>query len=137
MFRGRYQLGEELPLLIQCVDDVGSPVAPNAAPVAHIWSETALVKSLSIPAMDQQTVTGLFGMRLFLGGAFAAGIHQVLYKYTAGSFTNVITQMFQILPGGDPDGAVVSMYGFRLPFATFLVHQLDSGKVQKGKNPRV
>ncbi len=79
----------------------------------------------------------LFGQRLLLTAEFAPGRYEIYYRYRASTYSNVVTDVFEIAAGGDTAGSVVSMVGYKRPHATYVVHQLDSGRIRKGKNPRV
>lgn len=137
MFRGRYPLGVEIPLSLQCVNGSGVPALPTEAPTADVWSSSAKIRTLAVPPLDPSGVTAYFSYRLFLGSLFAVGLYRVFYRYRIGSFSNIVEDAFEIIPGGHQDGAVISLYGFLRPQATYLVQQLDSGKLVRGKNPRV
>lgn len=137
MYRGRYRVGDELYLGVLCVNAVGAPAAPTEAPTADIWTAGVRTKAVLLPAVDRPAVVGLFAQRLFLGQDFAPGRYEIHYRYRAAGFPNVVTDTFEIAPGGDAAGSVVSMAGYKRPQATYVVHQLDSGRIRKGKNPRI
>lgn len=137
MFRGRYPLGEEVPLSVLCRNNARTPTAPVAAPAAAIWLGSTKIQTITLPAIDRAALTGLFGKGLFLGAAYTTGLYEVFYTYTVGSLAVVEVDQFEVVDSGDPNGSVIAMYGFERPQATFLVHQVDSGKIKRGKNPRV
>lgn len=137
MIRGRYQLGEDVPLALWCRDASGAPSAPNEAPSADIWSSSAKIRTLYLPAQDRAVVTGFFSYRLFLNSSYAPGLYRVNYRYRIGSFHVLEQDQFEILPGGDPAGAVIAMFDFEKPDAVFIVQSLDSGRIVRGKNPRL
>lgn len=141
MFRGRFQLGTEIPLSVLTVNGSNVPSAPTVCPRIEVWSTTAkVVSDKLIPVMDRygtEVDATLFAYNLFLGGGFAAGLYTVYYRYLLGTYEALVEDTFEIVAGGDKDGAVISMYYFDRPQAKYVVMQLDSGKLVKGRNPRV
>jgi hypothetical protein len=137
MYRGRFQLGFEVPLGVLCVNGSDTPVAPTAAPLMEVYSASALVLSKRIPPLDRAAVTGLFQYGLFLGPLFSTGAHTVVYHWASGGTSYASADTFEIIPGGHQDGAVISLYFYERPGARFLVQQLDAGKLVRGRNPRV
>lgn len=137
MFRGRPQLGDHVFVSVRCENSSGEPANPDEAPVLDVWQAGVKAKSLACPRIDHAGVTGLFGYWLFLGAGLAAGQCQVVWHCRVGSHYQVEIDTFEILPGGDTDGAVLSMIELRRPHANFILHQLDSGRLRKGQNPRL
>jgi hypothetical protein len=136
--RGRYQLGEEIPLSVLCVDADGAPANPSVAPHMDIYrGATQVLAGKLLPQLDPGGATGLFGLRLFLGADFSEGRHTVVYRYLTGSYLGQQTEEFEVVAGGHRDGAVLAMHWYERPHARFVVQQLDSGKLVKGRNPRV
>lgn len=138
MYRGRYQLGQEVPLGVLCLNAADTPTAPDRAPTMKVWDAAGTrVADLAIPALDRYAVTGLFRHRLFLDGRFAAGRYTVTYHWNAGSFVGLDADTFEIAAGGHADGSVVAMTWYHRPQAEFIVQQLNSGAIVKGRNPRL
>jgi hypothetical protein len=136
MYRGRIQLGNEVFVGLLCTDANKIPFAPLEAPTMDVWSSSGLVLTKALPAVDQTFITGLFGYRLFLGSLFNTGQYRVFYRYRNGSYDFMDFDTFEVVPGGDPGGAVIAMYPFRTPGANCLIQQLDGGTIVRGKNPR-
>ncbi len=135
-YRGRKQLGSELFVGVLCTGANKKPAAPVTAPVMQVLSSSGPVGSMSLPAVDANFITGLFGYRLFLGALFAVGLYTVVYTYQIGATVYADQDTFEIIPGGDPNGAVVSLFPFLPGVNTFLIKQLDGGALVFGKNPR-
>lgn len=135
MFRGNVQLGQEVVLGLQCVNASGVPVRPDSAPVIDVYAPGHVVAGKKIPIMDKADATGYFQYGLFLDLKFSEGPAIVTYRYTAGAFEGFEEDTFDIVPGGHPDGSVISLSWFHRPHANFLVAQLTSGKLVKGRNP--
>ena len=138
MYRGRYQLGQEIPLTVLTVNGSGTPTAPTEAPFYEVHNTSGKVKSGKfMPVLDRFGVTGLFQANVRLDTDFSPGRYTVVYRWLAGSFQGVEYSSFEVVAGGDADGAVIAAFWYERPHADFLVQQLDSGKLVRGKNPRL
>jgi hypothetical protein len=138
MYRGRYRLGEEPLFTVLCVNNSGVPVEPDTAPTLRLYaSDGTAVTTKTLPAIDRYARTGLFGLRLYLGADFALGQYLVLYQYSVSATAKGAWDRFEVVGGGHKDGAVLAMAYFHRPNADFIVQQLTSGKIQRGRNPRV
>ena len=137
MFMGRKQLGTWINVWLQCRNgDV--PTMPDSIPWLKIWRpDGALAMALGIPVMDKTIARGLFCLPLFLGSEFSAGQHSLAAFYAIGGASMVQTGTMAIIAGGDADGAVLGMHWYHRPHADFVVYQRESGKVFRGRNPRI
>lgn len=137
---GTRQVGDELPLVVQCVNEsTGEPEAPAGPPVATLIDRTgAVVTRLALPADLIGTQAGLFRHPLLLGADFdTTGPVHVHYTWkTQGGTAMCRTAGFTLRPGGAAGGAVVSMHPTLRQNSIYLVHELDDGSLRKGKNPR-
>lgn len=88
-----------------------------------------------MPILDRRQIDGLFHLPIFLGAGYEAGHHSVTMTYQVSSHQGVDQAEFEILPYGDTDGHLLSMYFFRRPHADFVLWQTESGKIKKGRNP--
>ena len=133
---GRFQLGQTLSLLLLTVDGSGTPQVPLVPPWLKIWQGASLILKAEMPIIERFKQTGLFLARVFLGPAFTPALYEVEYTYQIdGSYNGVVTDNFEIMPGGNADGNVMSMYFYDRPQAQFIVQSLDSGKIVQGRNP--
>lgn len=139
MYLGDYQLGDRLPLEVFCQNAAGLPVEPDAAPVATVYagSATTSVVSQLLPPADRFGAPGLFQHTMHLDGRFNTGRYNVLFSWLASGSPRVSLARFYVLPNGNAAGAVIAMTHYRQPQAEFLVQQLDSGRLVKGRNPRL
>jgi hypothetical protein len=141
MYRGRYQLGDEALVGVQCTDADGNPAAPDAAPTMTVYSAAGAkpVENKAIPPKDRSNATGLFEHFIRLGSDFAEGVYTALYKWTTGggAFSGRAVDTFEVLPGGHVDGTVLGLHYYDAGHAQFLVQQTDAGLLKAGKNPRV
>lgn len=138
MYIGSYQLGDRLPVSVLCQDGDGLPTLPDAAPhVSFYKSAGGPVMTAAVPPADERAARGLFASSVHLDERFAAGSYVAEYSYTLSGSAVVSTDVFTVLPNGDPGGSVIAVYHYHRPHAVFLVQQLDTGRLVKGRNPSV
>lgn len=140
-YLGRYQQGQEVPLLLRCVNADLEPETPQAAPTVKVYRDAAppvLVETLRMARVEQGEQEGAFRLPRFLGPAYAtAGRYLVTFHWlTQDAVAMTRCCSFTLLPGGDADGAVISMYHIERPNARYLIWQTDGGRLARGKNPR-
>lgn len=80
---------------------------------------------------------GFFGHTIHLDNRFAVGRYGVRYSWTVSDASRMLLDTFDVLENGNGDGVVIAMYHFHRPHAEFLVQELDSRKLIKGRNPTV
>lgn len=137
-YRGRYQLGQEIPLGVLTVNASGAPSFPTTAPHMDVFSGSAkVVSGKLLPVVDRGGQTGYFHYPLYLGPQFAAGRYSVVYRYLVGTYLGQVEDTFEVIAGGDDEGEVLAMHWFERPQADFVVQQLSSGKLVRGRNPRI
>lgn len=137
MWRGRYQLGDEVALGLLTADASGTPTWPDDAPSVQVWCGATLAYSGQVPVLDRYGTTGLFEYKLFLGGSFSAGRCRVLFGYTLSGDAFTQQAEFDVVAGGDAAGAVQSLVWYHRPHGEFVVQQTSGGSVFKARNPRV
>lgn len=141
LYLGRYQEGVELPLVLQCTDVNNTPNDPIDVPWATIYLDGGppkMVDNLKMPSDLRGIATGLFRLPVFLNSAYkTTGRYLVVFKWTdSNGIPHHKPASFYVLPGGNADGAVLSMVYIQRPDATYLMHQNDSGRLIRGRNPR-
>lgn len=151
MYLGRYQQGDQLPLKCLCVNAAGVPTMPDNVPSFKFFTPagalyTGFGTNGLLPPMDRYGTTALFGVAFPVGAAFATtGGWRVVYTWSIGTFTGLSEDTFEIVPGGNPSGNVISMYYYQRPQADFIVIQTDGdaqvlvgeGEIRAGRNPRL
>lgn len=140
-FIGRFQQGQELPLVLQCVDADGGPDDPQELPRASVYRDAAspvLVETVEVAADLRGVMTGFFRRGLYLDNLYGtAGRHLVVYKWQdSDGVAHHRVASFVLLPGGSADGAVISATYVERPDASYLLYQTDAGRLIRGRNPR-
>lgn len=133
-YLGRYQVGQSVPLALAVVDGDGQPAAPDAAPLATVTDPDEAVVAAVKMALAGDAMH--FALPYFLGIERALGTYTVGYAYSIGGESSALAGSFDVIPGGDVGGAVISLIGYDRPEAQFVVAQLTSGRLVQGKNPR-
>lgn len=148
MNRGRRQLGQFIHLTVSTVDGSGVPTNPTSAPTATIY-DASNNKVLDARKMAPQGIarTGFFGLDLMLtsqasiglggggGTEFASGQYVVLYKWTISGTERRTIDRFEILPGGNLQGAYTALEFYERPQADYLVGATEDGTVETRRGP--
>lgn len=132
---GQYQQGQTVTLMLRSIGYGGQIVTPDSPPVATIFSDSGTTQSFLLPAMD--LANSIFALPLFLGLTFPLGRYRVSYRYSSGGSVSARVDYFEVIPGGDPGGAVISVFAYDRPEAGYVLAQLGSGMLVQGRNPRI
>jgi hypothetical protein len=138
MYLGRYQLGDTVNVLLLCRDANRTPGMPDDVPEMKVWDQSGnLLLAASMPIMDQYIKPGLFYYQLLLDGKYSPGNWSLTFYWAmnSGAYSGIESSQFEIVPGGDPDGAVIGMFFYYRPHANFVMQQLERGKVIQKRNP--
>lgn len=133
---GRHKLGQTAHFYVQCKNG-RTPTIPDDVPIYRIYSGSALVKTGKMPVIDRRYVTAFFVASVFLDGSFSEGFYSVVITYAISGTSVSETTSFRVDPGGNSDGHITAMYHFRRPNANFVVQGLETGRIVKGRNPRI
>jgi hypothetical protein len=132
-----YQLGDEVPILLLCRNG-DDPAYPDAAPRATVYDEDGdAIADFYLPVIDKAEVAGLFLGYVYLGAEYAAGVYTVVSRWQVGLFNGLDAMRFEIVAGGGESGQVIAMHSYERPQSDFIVQQRTSGRLYKGRNPRV
>lgn len=139
MTQRRYQLGTYLPLSVFTESKTTPRTAgtQDAAPTYSVYdsSGTSVVTNQPLPQHGLGE-SGLYGMDLFLGSAYAAGDYCVLYKWNEGGVANKRIMPFTVIAGAASDsGVVTSLYYYDRPHADFLIAGMEDGTLEYRRNP--
>lgn len=135
---GRYELGQEIVVPQLCTDGVGVAVVPDVLPTIAFYNAGGnKVLSALMPCRDRFGATGLFFYRTPLGALFSVGQWGGSIAWKVAGVARLRAFVFEIVPGGDTAGAVVSQYFLERPQANYLVQKTDGGTRVFGRNPRL
>jgi len=140
MYLGRYFLGQVVNVFVWTVDSNGTPTLPENPPYIDFRSDSALVQQVQMPIQDRYVVTGFFVYPLRLGSSYSAGRYTATHFYRvtgANNFHGLGVDYFEVVAGGDSDGAIVTQAYWQRPEATYLIQQTESGNVNLKRNPSV
>ena len=136
-YKGRFALGDRVPLTVQCRNNNGTASEPASAPLAMIYSDSGFVASQLMPIVDRYGIVGFFEYELLLDGRFSAGQHTVIYHYTISGTPFAAQQDFTVAAGGQIDGQILGMYYYAKSGADYLLQPTDGGRLIRKRNPRV
>lgn len=136
-YRGRYILGDTVPLTCLCVTSAGVPTEPDKAPSVAVWSGSALVLTARMPVCERFAQTGYFLYPLRLDALFGAGAYRYAATYTISGTAGGVAGSFEVVAGGHPDGAGLSMYYYARPTSSYIVLHVAAGRLIRRRNPRL
>lgn len=143
MYRGRYLLGEYVPLLLYCRNGSGTPSVPDNAPLMRVYSSSGLVLDGTVPLSrkmaieDRYVLDGVFKDKLHLGSLFSTGPYRVVYTYAVSGTAYGDEDRFEVKAGGHSDGAGISMFHYPNPRNDSVLVQCESGRLIRRRNPRL
>jgi hypothetical protein len=74
---------------------------------------------------------------VWLGGGLALGTYQATYLYSVDGSPFTTTDQFEVVAGGDSGGKVISLFSYTRPEGSYVLAQLESGRLVQGKNPHL
>lgn len=137
MYLGRYFQGQVLPVTVQCTTSDGTPAVPDNPPYIDFRSDSGQVLQVQMPVIDRYTVTGLFSYPLRLNASFPAGRYSATVFYRASGYHGLEVHPFEVVAGGDADGAIVAQAFWQRPEATYLIQQTEADNILLKRNPAV
>lgn len=137
-YLGRYMLGQWVAIPLDAVNASGVAVAPTAAPTVSIYDEawSAVGTSKSMAPRDR-TINGSFEREFFLGFEYAAGFYTARVAYAAGGSTYPRLYRWEVVGGGNEDGAVIGQTFYERPDSPHVVGYQDGGDLVPRRNPRI
>ena len=132
---GRYQLGDFIPLTVQCRDSSKNPVDPTSAVTLSIYdsSFSTVLDSEPIPPKDIANLTGVFEAEMQLDSLFSTGIYFAMHEWSGGGKS---LDTFEIIAGGNNSGGYVGIHFYERPGVEFIVGQTDGSTLETRRNPK-
>lgn len=138
MNKGRYRLGQEVPLGVLCLNSSGVPVFPDACPSLDLYGPGGKkISGRALPVLDRLATTGLFAGSVYLDETYTVGDYTVVYRWDVSGVRGSAMDSFRIVAGGDGSGQVIALFDYERPQADHLIQQRTGGSIYKGRNPRV
>ncbi len=134
-YLGRFQVGQDVPLQVQCVDSNGAATLPDGAPLALVYRDSVFVRSLEVPVETDPDSLGRFRGRYTLGYGDAAGHYAVVYLYSTFGLERADSDQFEVVPGGDTSGSAIAAFDFTRPDGDFVLAHLAAGRIASGQTP--
>lgn len=135
----RLQLGDFLPLSVQCYNSSGVEAAPTAAPQYTIYDASDNVVSgaddVAMPIQAKGERVGFFYADVLLGSTFSAGRYnyRIAWAVSGSSFSKVGS--FEVVAGGNAQGGVIGLEFLKSPHANHVVQMTEDGTVEFRKGP--
>jgi hypothetical protein len=143
MYFGRFQQGGELYLTVRTTTrGTLNPDTPLSAPFLQIYREASppvkVLDSSYLAAYQPGLMTGVFRLSVFFGALFTtADRYFAIVRWTDSGGNGVqAVYPFELMPGGNSDGAVIAMAEVVRPDARYLLCSTDGGLLVRRKNPR-
>ena len=137
MFLGRFFQGQLVPIVVRTIDSNDAPAVPDNPPYIDLRSDSTLIRQVQAPIVDRYVATGIFIYPLFLDSGFPAGRYTATHFYAVGSYTGLDVDYFEVVSGGDPEGAIISEHYWQRPEATYLIQETEAESLLLRRNPSV
>jgi hypothetical protein len=129
----RYQRGQRIHLTL----DTAS--APDALPVATIRRDgsATIVASFTMALPRPPHGYRKFFASFVVGAGFSLGTYQVEFAYSVAGTPYERSGSFEVVAGGDAAGDVISLHASTRPEGHYVLAQLSSGRLVRGRNPHL
>jgi hypothetical protein len=138
---GRFQLGDWVPIVFRTTDSSGVLTAPTTtsdhAPIGAVYlGSTTKVEKFKLNIIDPVVSPATFTYRIRLSSSYSVGRYSIAILFTTGSgaYTGRKLFSFEVVGGGNTNGAITSGHSFERPEAYHYVHAVDSGQILEGRN---
>ncbi len=139
-YLGRFQQGQDVPLLVVVRDQHGSPVDPTlGTPKARIYSLDTMtaVETVDLVHLRYARIGQVYSLPLRLTVSYPVGRYGVLLQAPVDSFAGVSLSIFEVVASGDPAGPVIASYTVAESTGDLVLGQLASGAVVVGQKPGI
>jgi hypothetical protein len=114
-----------------------SPGKADRLPVASVVGPGSVPLGTYPMPMLSGTSAPSYQLSLRLPGGIALGTYQVTFSYSVGGVSGSASEQFDVIPGGDSGGEVISLYSHDRPEARYVLAQIGAGKLVQGRNPHL
>jgi hypothetical protein len=135
-YRGRYIQGDAVQLSVLTRDNARLPTVPDTAPVAAVCLGSEQVATFRLPIVDRFAQRGYFSLPLVLDARFVAGSYRVVYQWLLSGVMYSAAESFEVVAGGQGDGAGLAMFYLHRPASDWVLLQTDGGRMIRRRNPR-
>lgn len=123
-------------------DGSGNVVFPHFTIISPVLAHQVLVIQDAVMTAVKRGESAQLGHHYAdqrIGPEFPAGFYYVLvdWQVASASVNRACLHIFEVVAGGDANGAYTALHCYEQPQATFLVGQLDSGRLDVRRNPKV
>lgn len=133
-YYGYYQRGDEayIPMLTATGLDV--PTEPDNPPLCLLFNPSGILeKQFTVPRVSSGSNAWYFGAEYFLGKTFSPGKYTVVFAYDDNPDYYIRVAYFDVYDTGDFHGNPISMTAISFENVKYVVSQLTSGSVIRGK----
>lgn len=136
-YLGRFQLGQFMPLDVQCFANSVTEVAPTSAPTFTVYKadDTPVVSDVKMAIQAKGSLTGWFRGEIFLNATYSAGRYHGIIEYASSGSSYSEEFVFDVIPGGNATGEYIGMYFYERPHARFCIGLSDAGTLEFRRNP--
>lgn len=132
MFLGTFQLGDELPIML----DLGTTAIDAAPTVKTIdLSDGSVVETFKLPILLPGQHTAVFSLNKLLDSNYVAGWYGILVTYAISAASKGEAHTFEIVGTTDSDGHIIGMHFLERPEADNVQYVTRSGKLINARGP--
>lgn len=133
-YLGYYQRGDEVFININTKSRLGEKISPDNAPLILLFNSTgALEKQFTAPKIGKVADIFHFGAEYFLKSGVSSGKYTAIIAYDKNPDFYIYPVYFDVYDSGDNHGSPVSMIAVKFENANYVVSQLSSGSIIRGR----
>ncbi len=133
-YLGYYQKGDEVFIPIITSASNGDKISPDNAPIVLLFNSIGLLeKQFTAPKIGNITESYHFGSEYFIKSNLSAGKYTAIIAYDKNPDSYIYAIYFDVYDTGDSHGNPVSMISVKFENANFVVSQLSSGSIIRGR----
>lgn len=133
-YLGYYQRGDEVFIPAFTLSNLGEKISPDNAPIILLFNSSgALEKQFTAPKIGKVTDIFHFGAEYFLRSGISSGKYTAIIAYDKNPDFYIRVVYFDVYNSGDNHGSPVSMIAVKFENANYVVSQLSSGSIIRGR----